>query len=284
VGVDAYLRPQGGPGCSTRNAPLTPIDWRLFMPAEWDGDPRRDACQVPKEVVHGPKWKLALAMIDELRRWGLKPPVVVGDAAYGDITELRVGLAERDVAYVLDVKGPTRHCRRARSRSTPSGPARAARLRRANAVRSTHSPACARRRRGGLRGDRLTRWDPGGRCARASWSCACAPPMSSCAAPTPAAASCRCAGCWPSGRRLIGPTDFWLSNLPAETPIEELVCLAKLRWGVEQDYRELKDALGLDQFEGRSYPGWKHHVSLVSVAHGSLTAERLRRPRLRAAA
>jgi SRSO17 transposase len=46
----------------------------------------------------------------------------------------------------------------------------------------------------------------------------------------------------------------------------------------------LKDALGLDHFEGRSYPGWNHHVTLVSVAHGFLTTERLRRPRLRAAA
>jgi len=84
---------------------------------------------------------------------------------------------------------------------------------------------------------------------------------------------------WPPGKE--EPTDFWLSNLPADTPIEQLVSLAKLRWRVEQDYRELKDALGLDHFEGRSYPGWNHHVTLVSVAHGFLTMERLRRPRLR---
>ena len=58
---------------------------------------------------------------------------------------------------------------------------------------------------------------------------------------------------WPPGKE--EPTDFWLSNLPADTPIERLVCLAKLRWRIEQDYRELKDALGLDHFEGRSYPG-----------------------------
>lgn len=80
------------------------------------------------------------------------------------------------------------------------------------------------------------------------------------------------------------PTDYWISNLPADTPLQRLVALAKLRWRVEQDYRELKDALGLDHFEGRSWPGWHHHVTLVSVAHGFLTLERLRRPPARAAA
>jgi SRSO17 transposase len=87
---------------------------------------------------------------------------------------------------------------------------------------------------------------------------------------------------WPDGKD--APTGFWLANLPADTPIERLVALAKLRWRVEQDYRELKDALGLDHFEGRSWPGWQHHVTLVSVANGFLTLERLRRPPRRAAA
>jgi hypothetical protein len=53
---------------------------------------------------------------------------------------------------------------------------------------------------------------------------------------------------------------------------------------IEQDYRELKGALGLDHFEGRSFPGWHHHVTLVSVAHGFLTLERLRRPKPAASA
>ena len=87
---------------------------------------------------------------------------------------------------------------------------------------------------------------------------------------------------WPAGKDV--PTDYWLSNLPADTPIEKLVGLAKLRWRIEQDYRELKDALGLDHFEGRSWTGWHHHVTLVSIAHGFLTTERLRRPPRRAAA
>jgi len=68
-----------------------------------------------------------------------------------------------------------------------------------------------------------------------------------------------------------------MSNLPETTPIVELVRLARSRWRVEQDYRELKGALGLDHFEGRGWVGWHHHVTLVSVAHAFITLERLDR-------
>jgi SRSO17 transposase len=62
------------------------------------------------------------------------------------------------------------------------------------------------------------------------------------------------------------PTGYWLSNLPADTPLAELVRLAKIRWRVEHDYRELKTGLGLDHFEGRTFAGWHRHVTLVSAA------------------
>jgi SRSO17 transposase len=261
-----------------------PIDWRLFMPAEWDADPRREACRVPEDVTHEPKWKLALQMIDELRGWGLESPVVLGDAAYGDITELRVALAEREISYVLDVKGSTSALPESAKPERPKGSGRgrppAARYRRpydslAGLARAAGTDACVEVEwREGTRGPlssrfvalrvrpanvKLRRTDPDGEL-----------PV------------CWLLAEWPASKD--EPTDFWLSNLPADTPIERLVGLAKLRWRVEQDYRELKGALGLDHFEGRSYPGWNHHVTLVSVAHGFLTTERLRRPRLRAAA
>jgi SRSO17 transposase len=62
---------------------------------------------------------------------------------------------------------------------------------------------------------------------------------------------------------------------PPRFPLQQLVHLAKLRSRVEHDYRELKDALGLDHFEGRTWQGWHHHVTLVSVAHAFVTLERL---------
>ncbi len=71
------------------------------------------------------------------------------------------------------------------------------------------------------------------------------------------------------------PVQSWLSDLPADTPLTTLVRLAKLRWRIEHDYREMKQALGLAHFEGRTFTGWHHHVTLVSVAHAFCTLQRL---------
>jgi SRSO17 transposase len=70
------------------------------------------------------------------------------------------------------------------------------------------------------------------------------------------------------------PTDYWLSSLPETTPLAELVRLAKIRWRIEHDYRELKTALGLDHFEGRTWAGWHRHVTLVTAAQLFLTTLR----------
>lgn len=80
---------------------------------------------------------------------------------------------------------------------------------------------------------------------------------------------------WPADQD--EPVQFWLSNLPESTPLPVLVRTAKLRWRIENDYREMKQALGLAHFEGRTWPGWHHHVTLVSVAHAFCTLQRLSR-------
>lgn len=54
-------------------------------------------------------------------------------------------------------------------------------------------------------------------------------------------------------------------------PLAELVRLAKIRWHIGHDYRKRKHGLGLDHFEGRSWTGWHHHVTLVTAAHTFLT-------------
>ncbi|MEV8195587.1 transposase, partial [Rhodococcus pyridinivorans] len=82
---------------------------------------------------------------------------------------------------------------------------------------------------------------------------------------------------WPAGA--AQPTDFWLATLPEDTPLSELVRLAKIRWRIEHDYRELKTGLGLDHFEGRSWLGWHHHVTLVTAAHLFITTLRLTDPK-----
>ena len=78
---------------------------------------------------------------------------------------------------------------------------------------------------------------------------------------------------WPAGEE--APSDYWLANLPEEESRERLARLARLRWTIELDYRQLKGELGLDHYEGRSYAGFHHHCALVTCAHAFLTLERL---------
>ncbi len=62
--------------------------------------------------------------------------------------------------------------------------------------------------------------------------------------------------------------------MPAGTPIDRLVWLAKLRWLIERDYLELKQELGLGHYEGRGWPGFHHHGALCIAAYGFLVAEK----------
>ena len=80
---------------------------------------------------------------------------------------------------------------------------------------------------------------------------------------------------WPAGEP--GPTKFWLAH-SAATPasLRRFVRTAKARWRIELDYRQLKDELGLDHFEGRGWLGWHHHVTMVTLAYAFLCSEQAR--------
>jgi SRSO17 transposase len=266
-----------------------PLDWRLFVPEGWDEPAmaaRRAACHLPQGVHHRPKWQLVLDMLDELVGWGLVPPVLLADSGYGEVGRFRGGLDARQLPYVVEVRADTlAYSERVHPVAAPYAgkgrrpgpryrdkPSSLAELAMAASGQACVELVWRRGSKGLQRGRFLAlRVRPGGvtprRLARAAdqelpvrWLLAE----------------------WPHGKP--EPTKYWLSSLPETTPLVELVALARLRWRVEQDYRELKGALGLDHFEGRSWPGWHHHVTLVSVAHGFLTLERLRSPKPAASA
>ena len=266
-----------------------PLDWRLFVPESWDEEvmaARRAACHLPDEVRHRPKWQLVLDMLDELAGWGLVPPVLVADCGYGEVGEFRWGLEGRQIDYVVEVRSDTSaYPEQARPTAAPSKgrgrrprpryhhqPASLAELATSAGQQAWVELVWRRGSRGLQRGRFLAlRVRPAGvtprRLARQAGG---------------ELPVCWLLAEWPKGKP--EPTKYWLANLPETTPIVELVRLARSRWRVEQDYRECKGALGLDHFEGRSWPGWHHHVTLVSAAHGFLTLERLRHPKPAASA
>jgi SRSO17 transposase len=252
-----------------------PLTWRLFLPVAWDDDaPRRAKAHLPPEERHRPKWQLALEMLDELRAWGLAAPPVVADAGYGEITAFRAALQERELAYVVEVEAatsaygqdvlPERPAWRGSGRPPASRYRRAPASLRGLALAAGSAAACEVAWREGSRGTMSARF----------LALRVRPANVGLRRAHPAALPLAWLLCqWPEGA--AEPSKYWLADLPAETTLADLVRLAKLRWRIEQDYRELKDALGLDHFEGRSFRGWHHHVTLVSCAHGFLTLQRL---------
>ena len=263
-----------------------PLDWRLFLPESWDDNAdRRAACHVPDSVHHRPKWRLVLDMVDELGTWGLVPPVLVADAGYGEVGEFRQGLDDREIGYVVQVKADTSaYPEQVRPTMAPStGRGRRPRPQYRDKPPSLKQLALAA---GPPAGIELI-WRRGSKGLQRSRFLALRVRPAGVTPRRQAAARADGAGWelpvrwllveWPTSK--AEPVKYWLSNLPGDLPLVDLVRLGKLRWRVEQDYRELKGALGLDHFEGRSWTGWHHHVSLVSVAHGFLTLERLRRPK-----
>jgi SRSO17 transposase len=262
-----------------------PLDRRLFLPPEWDDDlERRRKAHVPADQRHRPKWQLALDMLDELAAWDLQAPVILADAAYGGVGGFRLGLEQRQLAYVVQVPATISAYPQQVAPQTLPYPGR-----------GQPSKPRYRQRRSALRQLVL---DAGEQAARTvTWREGAdgAPLVSRFVAlrVRPAGRQLRQAARgtelpvrwlvaeWPQGEP--EPVKYWLANLPAEIPLQQLVHLAKLRWRVEHDDRELKDALGLDHFEGRSFKGWQHHVTLVSVAHAFVTLQRLD-PNVRASA
>ena len=86
---------------------------------------------------------------------------------------------------------------------------------------------------------------------------------------------------WLLCERGLGPTGrrkHYFVSLPASASLTQLVRLAHQRWAIEQHYQDFKSELGLDHFEGRTYPGWQHHMVISAVAYAFLQSER-RRPR-----
>ncbi len=78
---------------------------------------------------------------------------------------------------------------------------------------------------------------------------------------------------WPAGDP--EPLKYYLSTLPADTPLKDLVTKAHMRWRIERDYQDLKQELGLDHYEGRGWLGFHHHATLCIAAYAFLVSERV---------
>jgi SRSO17 transposase len=254
------------------------LDAELYLPEEWGKDRHRlDAAGVPKGVGYRPKWRLALTLLERAQANGLRG-TVLADSAYGDVTDFRQALAAARWPYCLGISSTLKVVAADHDfgdvppyRGKGRPPSRPEKVRPGAAAPSVKEWAVAHavdfRRvtwREGSKGKLTSRF--------AAWRVRPAHRLSAGQEPL---AACWLLVQWPEGE--AEPTKYFFSNLPGGTSVRRLVRTAKGRWWVEHSYKELKDELGLDHYEGRGWRGWHHHVTLVLLAYAFLVLRRRQR-------
>jgi SRSO17 transposase len=235
-----------------------PLAAQLYLPEAWAVDEeRRSKVGVPLDVVFQSKPALALEQIRAAHAAGVPPGVVLADEVYGSTASFRQGVSALGLDYAAAVRAttpvrPPLDKRRARlwrgQDAALSVRALAARVPR-SAWRSEGSGpelsgrfAAIRVRvgRDGAEGEQTLLLE------------------------------------WPVG--VTDPVGYWLVTLARQTPLHDVVATAKGRWWVEQNYRELKQEVGLGDFEGRGWRGFHHHLTLSFAAYGFLVMRRCQQP------
>jgi SRSO17 transposase len=220
------------------------LDRELYLPKEWTTDRvRRAAAHVPETVSFATKLQLARQMLTRVLEAGVPFRWLTGDAVYGNDWRLRTWLEERRINYVLGVTaqyrlftGQEREWAAAVVRRLPET--------------AWHRCSCG----AGSKGERLYDWTRlplrAGEGPRQRWLLA--------------------------RRSLSGSTDiaYYVASGPQQTPLDELARVVGTRWAVEESFEMAKGAVGLDQYEVRSWHGWYRHMTLALLAHAYLTVIR----------
>lgn len=261
-----------------------PVAYRLYLPEIWTNDPvRRELTGIPAGVLFRKKWEIALDLTDHLLVEGVPKAPFLADAGYGSVPAFRRGLSDRGFPYVVGIRGvdkvwppgwnplparvkPSVRGRRVlHMRQNPDLPAftvlELARTLPKEAweevawregTRGTMTSRFTRLRIRPSQGSYATKSDIVYTVPDEEWLL-----ME-----------------WPEGEP--EPTKYWLSTMTEGITTAALVNLAKLRWRVEDNYEDLKQEVGLGDFEGRTWRGFHHHASLCIASYAFLIAERAR--------
>jgi SRSO17 transposase len=255
------------------------LDADLYLPEDsWGNNPERlEAAGVPETVGYRPKWQIGLTLLERARANGFSG-VVLTDSAYGDVTEFRQALDAAGWRYCVGIEKALKVIAAdADLGEVPPYTGRGRPPSRPEKVRPGATSASVLEWAQGRAGEfRKVTWREGSKgklsSRFAAWRVRPAHKLSAGQEPL---APCWLLVEWPEGE--AAPTKYFFSNLAANTSLRQLVRTAKGRWWVEHSYKELKDELGLDHFEGRSWRGWQHHVTLVLLAYAFLVLLRRRR-------
>jgi SRSO17 transposase len=248
-----------------------PLAAELYLPAAWTDEPTRmTQAGVPPEAQHfREKWRIALDLLQEVKPQLPAYQALVFDAGYGVVQPLLAELEKRGEAYLAQVPG-----------NVAAWPA--------EAVATLIQPAVGRPRQHAIVRDPLvqprsmTAWRDHLLAEPKRWTTVRLPRADGASVRAIAVrvhASQRGSrwrqpgvSRWLLIEQLSDDTfKYYLSNLPENTSLAELVRLAHQRWAIEQGYQQLKEELGLDHFEGRTWRGLHHHLTLCFLAFCFLT-------------
>src|SRR4051794_38090895 len=208
------------------------IDRALYLPADWsnDADRRREA-HIPTDIAFATKPKLGLAMLERARQAGILFAWITGDSVYGADHKIRRWAERHRRGYVLAVTSNHDLGQRPVTRWLKGLPRQAWQRRSAG---------------DGAKGPRLYDWvyipysgaAPGFQCGLLV------------------------------RRSIAKPTELtvYLTHAPKDTSLARLVQIAGLRWPIESLFEQGKGAVGLDQYEVRSWVGWHRHITLAMFA------------------
>ncbi len=254
-----------------------PIDYRLYLPKEWAEDAtRRSKTGVPAAITFATKPQIALAQLQAAVSTGVPPGVVLADAAYGDDTPFRDGITALGLPYVVGIRPATTVWAPGVEPLPPktwSGRGAKPKLLRRG---PGHEPIAVKILAMNLSPGRYRNvtWRDGTNASLTSrFACLRVRPAHRDHLATTVRPEEWLLIEWPEGDE--EPASYWLATAPGDATLEQLVFVAKMRWRIERDYRELKQEFGLSHYEGRNWRGFHHHATLCIAAYAFLTAHRL---------
>jgi len=257
-----------------------PMAYQLYLPKSWSDDPDRCAqVGVPEDIGFQTKQQIALQQLKQCCDQEVPRGVVAADAAYGHDLHFREGVEALGLEYVLSVQSTTLVWPPGTKPRKPDNYKGVGRKPTRQRIAKGEEPQQIEQLALSL-DDKQWR--------RVTWAQGSNKNLSSHFAfvrvrvapknhlSKPLREEQWLIVEWPETAEQ--PTKYWLSNLPLRSTKLALVKSAKVRWRIERDYQEMKQQLGLNQYEGRSWRGFHHHASLCIAAYGFLVIQRLSYP------
>jgi SRSO17 transposase len=260
-----------------RNEIPVPIALRLYLPETWASDrERRAKARVPESIPFRPKWRIALDEIDRLLEHHVQFEDVLADAGYGSCGEFRAELSQRNLLWTVGILS-TQTAYPASVRIRPPKSKRATGRQPTRGLPTEPSRSVAKLiQELGIDAVRTITWRKGskgplsGRFAIMRIRPADGPRMPTTNHHLPGDEV------WLIAEFRSEETKYYFSNLPASASFKKVVSAIKARWSCEQMHQQMKEELGLDHFEGRSWHGLHHHAVLGMIAFAFLQHLRVR--------